>query len=147
MGNILALDIATKTGWASCLDDKITSGVLDMSAYDDEGARASAFDDFLDRAFATHDHVIMETTFSTGFGKVDYRLNGLQYVAHMSAWDNNVKRYTVAPTKLKKFTTDNGRATKEDMMSAVESWGFKPQDDNEADALALLTYAQEELEL
>lgn len=150
MSNILALDIATKTGWAvSWHGTPVISGVKDFGDFDDEASRADYFEYWLkaDRDIAAMDFLVMETSFSTGFGKVDYRLNGMQYLAHMVAWKYKVERRTVPPTTLKKFATGNGRAKKKDMIAAVREWGFDPQDDNEADALALLTYAQEELYL
>jgi len=39
---------------------------------------------------------------------------------------------------IKKFATGKGNAGKPDMIEAVRQWGFKPVDDNEADAIALL---------
>lgn len=39
---------------------------------------------------------------------------------------------------IKKGMTGNGRASKQDIINATRSCGFKPFDDNEADAIALL---------
>lgn len=47
---------------------------------------------------------------------------------------------------LKKFTTDNGNASKDEMVAAVnERWGYSITDDNEADAVALHHYYREVL--
>jgi hypothetical protein len=48
----------------------------------------------------------------------------------------------VPPTKLKKFTTDNGAAKKDQMMLAVyRKWGYEAPDNDEADAYALCRLA------
>lgn len=39
---------------------------------------------------------------------------------------------------IKKGMTGNGRASKQDIIDATHSCGFKPFDDNEADAITLL---------
>lgn len=41
---------------------------------------------------------------------------------------------------IKKHWAHNGHATKEDMVAVAENYGFKPKDDNEADAIALAHY-------
>jgi Holliday junction resolvasome RuvABC endonuclease subunit len=46
--------------------------------------------------------------------------------------------YIIPPSSLKKFVTDNGRASKQDMMVSVEAkYGVELPDDNAADAYAL----------
>ena len=42
---------------------------------------------------------------------------------------------------IKKSATGNGNASKEQMIKAMEAKGYRPQDDNEADALALLFFS------
>ena len=39
---------------------------------------------------------------------------------------------------IKKFITGNGNASKQDMIDAAVSIGFKPIDDNEADSIGLI---------
>lgn len=47
----------------------------------------------------------------------------------------------VNPTTLKKFATNNGRATKLDMIQAcVEKYNYRPKTDDEADAMHLFYY-------
>ncbi|MGI9295976.1 MAG: hypothetical protein ACR2PS_18490 [Pseudomonadales bacterium] len=148
MTNLYALDIATKTGWASLIDGNLRSGVFDTSEYDDEGQRGFAWGEWLFGKLVNIDFVYIETAFNTGFGKTDYRLNGMQYIAHMIAWHcHGVERRTVPPTTLKKHTTGSGKASKKQMVEAVVKWGLAPADDNEADALALLDYACHQLNL
>ena len=65
---------------------------------------------------------------------------GLQAV--LTAWceDNKVPYEAVSVGTIKKFATGKGNASKEQMIEAVTSWGYSPDDDNAADALALLHY-------
>ncbi len=143
--NILALDISTKTGWAVSAN-QVSSGVFDMSKMPDHGQRGFHFHKWLaDMIVEYHiDLMVCETSFATGFGKVDYILNGLQFVAHTVAYAHDIKRQTVPPKTIKKFTTGSGKASKDDMVAAVQKMGFPDVTSNdEADAIALLTYAME----
>lgn len=144
MNNILALDIATKTGWAMCADD-VTSGVLDLKPFEDEAARADSFEDWLRNKIIANNitHVAIESVIGLRWGGTAYRLYGLHCVAHLVCYRHKVARQTVSPPSLKKYVTGSGRAKKKDMIEAVRGWGFNPLDDNEADAIALLTYARE----
>lgn len=153
MSGILALDIATKTGFAKLGNGEIVSGVYDMSENKgDMGKMGSFFSQWLYCQILDEprvNHLIIERTVLPPKcnGDIVYRLSGLAFVAHQVAFDLSIPRFEVVPGVLKKFVTGNGRAKKKDMIAAVCEWGFNPQDDNEADALALLTYAQEELKL
>ncbi len=138
--NILALDIATKTGWA-VYDGAITSGVLDLSGMPDHGQRGMFFHGWISDLIVEHkiEFLICESTLS--YGHAAYVLIGLAFTAQTVAYAHDIKRKTVAPTTLKKFATGSGRAGKQEMMEAVRKMGFDPVDDNEADAIALITYA------
>jgi Holliday junction resolvasome RuvABC endonuclease subunit len=61
----------------------------------------------------------------------------------LTAWceDNNIPYQGVSVGTIKKFATGSGNADKNAVKRAVrEKWGFKPKDDDEADALALLHF-------
>jgi Holliday junction resolvasome RuvABC endonuclease subunit len=45
---------------------------------------------------------------------------------------------------IKRFITGKGNASKDQVIAAVQAHGHKPEDDNEADALALLYFAIEQ---
>lgn len=146
--NILALDIATKTGWAQMENNAITSGVYEVPFIrEDLGRAGTQFSLWLfDRLnLRLCDMLVIEKPFKGPNADTTYRLFGLAFTAHTIANEAGKRRHEVSPKTLKKFTTDNGNASKKDMIAAVREWGFDPQDDNEADALALLTYAKEKL--
>jgi hypothetical protein len=46
---------------------------------------------------------------------------------------------------IKKFITGSGNAGKQDVINALQNKGYRPIDDNEADAIALLLLAESEL--
>jgi Holliday junction resolvasome RuvABC endonuclease subunit len=61
-------------------------------------------------------------------------------MAHLTAWAENRKiPYSGVPVgTIKKHATGKGNANKEAMIAAAVAMGYRPADDNEADALALL---------
>ena len=48
----------------------------------------------------------------------------------------------VTPGTIKKFIAGHGNASKKDVMLAVQTQGYRPGDDNQSDAIALLLYAE-----
>ena len=160
---ILALDLGTKTGWATntrtIVDIKIkpTGDIaLNDSRYlsgtrifDGEisGWRYRAFKGWLDVQIERLkiQHIVYEETFSKGAYAARI-LHGflavLQYVyAEHYPTEQRFTMQKVHPGTLKKFATGNGHAKKEQMIKACHvKFGYTPADDNEADALLLLQY-------
>jgi len=66
------------------------------------------------------------------------------YLAVVTAWcEHHQIPYEGVPVgTIKRHVTGKGNANKAAMIAAVERLGFKPADDNEADALALLDWAK-----
>lgn len=61
---------------------------------------------------------------------------------------HRVAVYSVAPATLKKVTTNNGKASKEQMVDSITRalrGLFEPKDDNQADALALALLARDRI--
>ena len=65
------------------------------------------------------------------------------FMAHLTAWcEHHQIPYQGVPVgTIKKHATGKGNANKDAMIAAAMALGFDPQDDNEADALALLNFA------
>src|SRR5437867_4277842 len=65
----------------------------------------------------------------------------------LQAWcaEHGIEYTTVHSATLKKWATGHGHASKEEMIAAAIKKGWKPVDDNEADALHLLDYAINEV--
>jgi Holliday junction resolvasome RuvABC endonuclease subunit len=65
------------------------------------------------------------------------------FMAHLTAWCEHYQiPYQGVPVgTIKKSATGKGNANKDAMIAAAKSLGYKPADDNEADAICLLHYA------
>lgn len=147
---ILVLDLGTKTGWAAKKDDKgIISGTIDFKnkKFDGAGMRYLKFKQWLteinhDRDFdvvyyeAVRRHIGTDAAHAYG-----------GYMATLTSWcEHHDIPYTGIPVgTIKKHATGKGNANKQMMIDAAIERGFNPIDDNEADALALLSFAMKEL--
>lgn len=150
--NILALDLGTKTGWALHVrGGQVSSGTLNCSAKASEtaGQRWLNFRHHLaemKRAAGEIHAVYYELVMAHGTKDQPNTLAAHVYggfEAHLQLWCtlNNVRLECASVATIKKHWTGNGRAKKADMMAQARERGFRPCDDNEADALAILGYA------
>lgn len=143
--NILALDCATKTGWATLIDGHAESGVQDFTKRRGEsnGMLFMNFNKWLSRACSniSLDLIIYEQAHHRGGAATEIGV-GLMTRVYEFAEKYHVEYAPVHTNTLKKATTGSGRASKQDMMDWFENTvGRKPIDDNEADARAILEYA------
>ena len=144
MRKILALDMATVTGWAT--NSPAASGTENMKkrAGESRGMLFIRFDSWLQEMLQTvaPEMVVYERPHARGRAANEI-LNGLlAYVT--AACERHDIEFTDCPsTTLKKHATGKGNAGKDEMMAACrERFGIDPQDDNQADALWLLDWAQ-----
>ena len=143
---ILALDIATKTGWAMCDNGRYSSGVFDCNAKS-YGKRYSKFQNVLLTKFNfgidnKPDILVYEKAFQKSQASNEL-FNGFLAITRLILCRAETKFIAVYPNALKKWATGNGKASKQDMIDAAKLLGWNPKDDNEADALLLLEYALE----
>lgn len=146
--NILALDVATKCGWA------VTGGIYgywDLSPKRDEssGMRLIRFRSKLKEIISTMpiDIVVFERTagFHTGALIVQSELHG---VLKVTLEDLNLQYKAYSATEIKKFATGKGNAGKPAMIEAAcRMYGYKGSNDNEADALHILHLAIQDLQV
>lgn len=150
---ILALDLATKTGWAFGDSDgditHIYSGVQDFSPKrgESKGMRLLHFDRWIYQMLAEYDPkvVIYETPHHQG-GHATEVLLGLVGILQKAACEAKIEYASVHSSTLKKFATGSGRASKEQMkMRAIQRFGRQIEDDNEADALHIWDWARENI--
>lgn len=141
--NTLALDLGTKTGWAMARSrGAIASGVWDL----DDGKFAGAGMRFLllrQKLVAVHKVVPVEVVYFEGVRAhrgVDaaHVYGGLLSTLVMWCEENKIPYDGVPVGTIKKFWTGKGNADKATMIEMARMHGFRPKDDNEADALALL---------
>lgn len=140
---ILALDLATKTGWAV---DPLTGGVWDLTPErgSSPGMRFLRLRGLLNGIRIGHPFglVVYERPHYRG-GHATEVLAGLVAVVQEWCAEQGIDHMAVPSGTLKKYATGNGRATKADMVAAAEARGWRPVDDNHADALWLLEYARD----
>lgn len=150
---VLALDLALRTGWALWDGSSRTSGFYDFDVAwrEDAGFKFRRFNRWLRAQYPRPEFVVYEQPFvmrSRDAAEIamGFSTRVKEWCAgHQIPWD------TVNGTRLKKWTTGNGRAEKPDMVAAVvrrwnvESPNYDPLDHNEADAIALLHYTLAEL--
>ena len=143
---ILALDFGTTTGWAIC--DKqgcITSGAISFKAGRFEGGgmiflRFKQWLTELKNSCGSIDAIYFEEVRKHLGVDAAHKYGG--FLAHLTAWCERHKiPYQGIPVgTIKKHITGKGNASKQDVIQAVKTKGFNPQDDNEADSLALLDF-------
>ena len=143
--NIIALDIATNTGWASHIDGRVASGVLNLPTvdYGEMGARFTQW--LADRIHEGIDLVVIERPTFSRITDSSYRCDGLCFAAHMTAHLHEVERREIRPKEWRKAVYGNGGMTtavaKKHAMVWAREQGFDPKTHDEAEALAILTYA------
>ena len=146
---ILALDLATTTGWATNALNRV-SGTIEFALKRGESPgmrflRCRAWlNEFHELTNARLDILCYEQAHHRG-GAATACCVGLVTVAQSFAAENGIELMPVHTATLKKFATGSGRANKQDMIEAARTRGWQPVDDNEADAQLLLDYALSEL--
>lgn len=149
MGAILALDLGTTTGWAlSQPDAPIISGTQSFKPgrFEGGGMRFLRFKRWLTeiKQAAGEIEAVYYEEVRRHVGTDAAHTYGAFY-GQLTAWceHHEIPHQGVPVGTIKKFATGKGNAGKEEMLCAIQGRGFKPIDDNEADALALLLWAQE----
>lgn len=147
MTTILALDLGTTTGWAMRLaDGVIVSGTMDFRSgrYEGGGMRFLRFHSWLDHLLdsaKTIDLIHFEEVRRHAGTDAAHIYGG--FLAHLSAWCElkHIPYQGVPVGTIKRHATGKGNAGKDAVIAAMRSKDFNPEDDNEADALAILTWA------
>lgn len=146
MASILALDLATKTGWAHSCG---LSGVQDFSPRrgDSPGMRLLNLRGWLNRLLdeAPVDVIAYEQAHHRG-GAATHVAHSIIGVVEVIAAERNIGLTNRHTSEIKKHALGKGRGDKEQMIEAAKSkWAIKIEDDNHADALWLLDLVGSEL--
>jgi Holliday junction resolvasome RuvABC endonuclease subunit len=144
---ILALDLGTTTGWAlRQLDGTISSGTVAFKPqrFEGGGMRFLRFKRWLNelrQSAGDIQGVVLEEVRSHAGVDAAHAYGG--FLGHLTAWceQHRIPYQGVPVGTIKKHATGKGNAGKAAMIAAAQARGFQPQDDNEADALALLHWA------
>ena len=146
MQTILALDLGTTTGWAMLCDGTITSGSQSFKPqrFEGGGMRFLKFKRWLaDTKACTDglDAVYFEEVRRHAGVDAAHAYGG--FMAHLTAWcEHHEIPYQGVPVgTIKKSWCGHGNASKSLMIARARFLGHNPEDDNEADALALLDWA------
>ncbi|MBU6955504.1 hypothetical protein KP814_29355 [Hahella sp. HN01] len=144
----LALDLGTQTGWALSQPSGITSGSESFKPrrFEGGGMRYLRFRRWLTE-LKSHTNGIDALYFEEVRRHVStdsaHAYGG--FLATLTAWcEHHEIPYQGVPVgTIKRHVSGKGNASKEEVIAAVRKQGFAPVDDNEADALALLSWAME----
>jgi Holliday junction resolvasome RuvABC endonuclease subunit len=142
----LALDLGTKLGWAIHFGpDDILHGTEEFKAgrFEGGGMRWLRFRKWLDEIADGHGPVeaVYFEEVRRHLGVDAAHLYG-GFLSQLTAWcEKRAIPYQGIPVgTIKKSATGRGNANKEAMLEAVRALGFQPDDDNDADAIALLLF-------
>jgi Holliday junction resolvasome RuvABC endonuclease subunit len=146
---LLALDLGTTTGWAlRAYDGLITSGTVSFrpSRYDGGGMRYLRFTNWLteiDQLSGPIAAIWFEEVRRHAGTDAAHVYGGL--MATLTAWAElrGVPYQGVPVGTWKKSVCGKGNADKAAVIAAMRTRGFRPADDNEADAIAILLWALE----
>ncbi|CAA7620519.1 crossover junction endodeoxyribonuclease RuvC [Magnetospirillum sp. SS-4] len=147
MTTILALDLGTTTGWAMRLaDGSVVSGTMEFKPgrYEGGGMRFLRFRSWFDHLeFAAKKIDLLHFEEVRRHAGTDAAHIYGGFLAHLTAWCElkSIPYQGVPVGTIKRHATGKGNAGKEAVIAAMRSKGFSPEDDNEADALAILSWA------
>ena len=144
---ILALDLGTTTGWAlRSHDGLIISGSASFrpGRYDGGGMRYLRFTNWLtelDRLSGPIAAIWFEEVRRHAGTDAAHVYGGL--MASLTSWGElrGIPYEGVPVGTIKRHATGKGNAPKQAMIDAARAKGFSPEDDNEADAIAILLWA------
>lgn len=145
---ILALDLGTTTGWASLVGGIVHSGTATFRTgrYDGGGMRYLRFQHWLGQ-LADDSGGLVSIYFEEVRRHVGTDAAHIYggFLATLTAWcEREGVAYQGVPVgTIKRFATGKGNAGKDAVLAAMRERGFRPADDNEADAIAILLWAME----
>lgn len=144
--NLLALDIATNTGWALRIDGRLRSGILNLPT-DDYGHMAARFGGWLaDRVFDGVEMFVIERPTFNRITDSSYRCDGLCWTAHHIAWSCGIERKETRPSEWRKAIFGNGKLSTREAKARAMEWcrerGHDPKTHDEAEALCILEWAE-----
>lgn len=142
---LLTLDLGTKTGWATQTAAGIQSGVQNFAndRFSGGGMRYLKFEKWLNDMPRPSQVVFEEVRRHRGTDAA-HVYGGLMAVLTKWCESQNIPYIGIPVGTIKKSFTGNGNANKNKMIAEAQKRGYDPKDDNEADALAILHYWNEQ---
>jgi len=143
-GVFLALDLGTKTGFAySAAKGVVVSGTWKLGDAKDKDGRFARFREHLDRLHGATalTRIAFEDVKAHKGTQAAHIYGGFKATLFTWCKDNGLGKPIAVPVgTLKKYWCGKGNATKEMMIEQARRAHYEPDDDNEADAIALLHY-------
>jgi Holliday junction resolvasome RuvABC endonuclease subunit len=147
--NIFALDLGTKTGWALICNGLVKSGIVNfattkLAGY---GLRFLNFRNWLAEMLEKHgvELVVFEDVRAHAGVFAAHAYGGFMAQLASVCEERRIPYRGFGVKTIKKFITGNGNAGKQNVIDALQTKGYRPVDDNEADAIALALLAESEL--
>ena len=144
---LLAIDLGTTTGWAARADDRLVSGVVAFTParFEGGGMRYLRFRRWLTELGQTLggiEEIAFEEVRRHQGVDAAHAYGG--FMATLTAWaEHHDIPYSGVPVgTVKKFIAGKGNANKDQVVAAVKALGHDPQDNNEADAIAILLWSE-----
>ena len=140
---LLSLDLGMTTGWALAKGREILSGsqCFKPNHFDSNDCKFTRFKPWLLNLKADYgdiDQIVYEAVRRHNGTIAGQTYGGFMATLQTFGDDHKIPYEGVSVGTIKKFVTGNGKASKLDMINAMEQKGHQPKDDNEADALGLL---------
>jgi crossover junction endodeoxyribonuclease RuvC len=144
-GCVMGVDPGLTVGWAFYhpIGAIAVCGEIDLRPLADMGERLAELRDSLDHMLAARRPSLVAIERPFGRGAFTSETPGvICALTHMVAFDHGIPRREYTASAIKKAITGSGKASKRDVMQAVaERYGFKPQNDHQADAAAVAVLA------
>lgn len=150
--DLLALDLGTKTGWALMSRGQVQSAVetFDLKRGESPGMRYLRFSRWLEE-MVVHSGgvplvglVVYEAPHHRGGAATEVAAGFATHLQSLCA-RHGIEHASVHSGQLKRWTTGKGNASKSEMLDACARRWRRVDDDNEADALALLHFSLDNL--
>ena len=143
MTRVLALDPATKCGWAygDGEPDFTEFGTLDFNkAANDLGLLFTLYHNAISDLLEAYqpDYLVVEDTFVGKYKNVARKLYGYQSQILSAAYIYKTPLVYMENRSVKKYMTGNGNADKIQMQSAAKLRGFEIEDEHQADAIGVM---------
>ena len=143
---ILALDLGQRTGWALQLPGNILSGTVEFrpGRFEGGGMPFVRFRAWLQEMHAANQlAIIVFEEVRRHLGTAAAHSYG-GFLSILTSWaeEQDIPYQGCPVGTLKRCTTGKGNANKQAVIAAIKSRGFEPEDDNEADAIAILLWAE-----
>lgn len=143
--NVLALDVATKTGWAT----KHAHGLWDFNIKRDEsnGMKFLRFRAKLKEICQLENINVISFERSSGMHQSSViHQSELHGVLKLFCEDNNIQYKAYSATEIKRFATGKGNCNKQAMIQAARlKFDYEGEDDNVADALHIYHFTIDDL--